>query len=44
MVTDEIEIEPNTTTNATIAENISYNEYCLFGDETVHECGPTTRL
>ena len=38
MVTDEVEIELNTRTNATIAKNINYNECCLFGDETVYEC------
>lgn len=41
MITDEVETEPNTTTNPTIVENINYNECCLFGDETVNECGPT---
>ena len=42
MITDEVETEYNTTTNTTIAENINYNECCLFGNETVNKCGPTT--
>ena len=42
MITDEVETEHGTTTNATIAENINYNECCLFGDATVNKCGPTT--
>ena len=32
MITDEVETEHNITTNATIAENINYNECCLFGN------------
>ena len=42
MVTDELEIESNTTTNSTIAQNINYEECCIFGNETVHQYGPTT--
>ena len=42
MATDNEQIESNTTIYATIAENINYNKCCLFGDETVYDCGPTT--
>lgn len=43
MNTDNVQIEPNTTNNSTMVEQISYNECCLFSDTTVQECGPTTR-
>lgn len=43
MATDEIQIESKTTINVTTAKNIKYDDCCLFGDETVQECGPTTR-
>ncbi|CAF2059693.1 unnamed protein product [Rotaria magnacalcarata] len=44
MATENVQIVPNTTNNVRMAANISYNECCLSGDTTIHECGPTTRL
>ncbi|CAF4225837.1 unnamed protein product [Rotaria magnacalcarata] len=43
MATENVQIVPNTTNNVRMAANISYNECCLSGDATIHECGPTTR-
>ncbi|CAF1618434.1 unnamed protein product, partial [Rotaria magnacalcarata] len=43
MATENVQIVPNTTNNVRMAANISYNECCLSGDTTIHECGPTTR-
>jgi hypothetical protein len=42
MAIDEAEIRPNSTAAVVIPEHISYEKCCLFGDNTVSKCGPTT--
>ena len=39
--TDNVQIEPSTTNNVTVAENISYYECCFFDDTAIHQCGQT---
>ena len=43
MIVDEAETQSITTADVEIPENINFDECCLFGDKTVHGCGPTAK-